>query len=52
MSGGRVVQGRYRETYEKTTSEGKESPALMPDIMIDVVVLGRVVEVVVVVEVE
>lgn len=46
VGGGRVVQGRYRETYEKTTSEGKESPALMPDIMIDVVVLDRAVEVV------
>ena len=29
--------GFEKYTYEKTTSEGKESPALMPDIMIDVV---------------
>lgn len=26
-----------RRTYEKTTSEGKESPALIPDIMMVVV---------------
>lgn len=39
-TGGREVFRGDMETYEKTTSEGKESPALMPDIMIDVVVVG------------